>query len=135
MVSARETPKKQATYAGRNAPKTPKTQIGIQTTPTNTSWKTKKGLYEEGVDDPLHSRHSRQLGPVGMDLVPGEFAAARVDVDVGRGPPALPLPEPAAGPEEEDDGHGEVGLEEALGIVVSSLGGADGDVELGEEKR
>lgn len=78
----------------------------------------------------LHKRHGRQLAPVLVDLVPRQLAAVGVDVDVLCAEPALALPQPAAGPEEEHDGQGQVGLEEALGVVDAALDGRDGDVEL-----
>ena len=65
-----------------------------------------------------------------MDSVPVELAAAGVEVDLVGAQPAGALPEDAADPEDDDDGHGEVRLEEALGVVEAALDGTDGDVEL-----
>lgn len=82
------------------------------------------------MDDPLPSRHCRQLGAVGIDGVPVELAAADVDVDVARAEPGLALPGEADEPEKYDDGEGEVRLEEALGIVDTAPWRTNGDVEL-----
>lgn len=85
---------------------------------------------EELVHQPAPQRHGRDLGAVLVDLVPRQFAAARVDVDLRRAQPAGPLPQPAADPEEDDDGERQVRLEEALDVVEAAAHGADGDVEL-----
>ena len=85
---------------------------------------------EEGVVHPLGERHGGQLGAVGVDFVPGELAAVRVEVDVLGAQPALALPQPAAEPEKQYDGGGEVGLEEALGVVDAAFDGCDGNIEL-----
>jgi len=73
----------------------------------------------------LGERHGGQLAAVGVDLVPRQLAQ-----------PALALPQPAAEPEDEHDGQGQVGHEEALGRVEAASDGGDGDVELqGEETK
>lgn len=87
-------------------------------------------LDEEGVDDSLPRRHSRQLGAVYVDGVPVQLAAASVDIDLVRAQPAGALPQEAADPEGNDDGEGKVRLEEALDIVESTTDGADGDEKL-----
>lgn len=88
------------------------------------------GSDENRMEGPLPRRHSRQLGAVGVDPVPVELAASRVDVDVARAQPPFALPGEADEPEEDDDGEGEVRLEEARGVVVAASWWADGDVEL-----
>jgi hypothetical protein len=88
------------------------------------------GLDEESVEPALPGRHGSQLGAVGVDVVPVELAAARVEVDLLRAEPASALPQEATDPEDNDDGQGEVGLEEALCVVEAATGGADGHVEL-----
>lgn len=88
------------------------------------------GSDENRMEGPLPRRHSRQLGAVGVDPVPVELAASRVDVDVARAQPPFTLPGEADEPEEDDDGEGEVRLEEARGVVVAAPRWADGDVEL-----
>ena len=45
------------------------------------------------------------------------LTTAGIEVDVGDADESLSLPDVADDPEEEDDREGEVGLEEALGIV------------------
>lgn len=52
------------------------------------------------------SGQGRDLGAVCVDLVPWELAATSVDVDLGGAQPTLALPEPAADPEDDDDGQG-----------------------------
>lgn len=71
-----------------------------------------------------------------MVLFPVDHAAAGVNVDLSEGEPAFAFPEIPTGPEEEDDGEGEVGFEESLGVVDFDFGvkGPDGDVELLEER-
>lgn len=85
---------------------------------------------ENRMESPLPRRHGGQLGAVGVDPVPVELAASRVDVDVARAQPPFALPGEADEPEEDDDGEGEVRLEEARGVVVAASWWADGDVEL-----
>lgn len=51
------------------------------------------------------------------DLIPIQLATASVNIDLGYLQPASPLPGVSAEPEGYDNGKGEVGLEEALGIV------------------
>lgn len=67
-----------------------------------------------------------------VDGIPVQFAAARVNIYVPRPKPPLALPDETADPEGDDDGEGEVRLEEALDVVVAAPGGADGDEELSE---
>jgi hypothetical protein len=64
-------------------------------------------------------------GALGVDDLPVNLAAARVDVDLRKSLPGRTLPDPADEVEEEDDEDGEVRLEEALGVE-----GVDGGVEL-----
>ena len=84
------------------------------------------------MNDALPPRPTRHLGPVLVDGHPVELAAIRVNVHLVRAQPAAPLPKVADDPEEEDDGEGEVQLEEALGGVEARLpdGGGDGGVKL-----
>jgi hypothetical protein len=86
---------------------------------------------EEGMNNPLPRRHSSELGTVSIDILPGQLATACVDVDLGETNPWLALPDPSNDKEEDNNRHGEVGLEEAFSIVnIGSCCGADGDVEL-----
>lgn len=82
------------------------------------------------MEPPLQGRHGSLLRAVGVDLVPRELAAARVDVDVGNLDPALALPDVAADVEEDDDGQRQVLLEEALGVVDAAGSRGDGGEEL-----
>lgn len=82
------------------------------------------------MEHPLPRGHVGQARAVLVDGVPVELAAARVQVDLVGAQPAGALPEEAADPEDDDDGEGEVRLEEALHVVVAAADGADGDVQL-----
>lgn len=85
------------------------------------------------MDDSLPGGHLSELGTVLVDLVPGELAAASVDIDLVSAEPTAALPDETADPEDDDDRESEVRLEEALGIVEAATDGADGSVELGDE--
>lgn len=60
------------------------------------------------------------------------LTSASVDIDLSGSDGALPLPKVADSPEEEDNGEGEVRLEEALDRAHTGLTGAsnNGRVEL-----
>lgn len=75
-------------------------------------------------------RHGGNLCPISIDFVPVEFPAVRVHVNVARAQPALAFPDEPANPKENDDGRGEIGLEEALRIVDAATGWGYSDVEL-----
>ena len=72
------------------------------------------------------------LRTVRVDNIPIELTTASVNVHLVRAQPAASLPEVANDPEEEDDGEGEVDLEEALGGVQAGLSNwsSDSGVEL-----
>lgn len=72
------------------------------------------------------------LGSVGIDLVPVELTAAGVDIYLGGAEPTFALPQVTDGPEEEDDGGGEVALEEGFGSAETRFadGGGDSSVKL-----
>jgi hypothetical protein len=57
---------------------------------------------------------SSHLGTEGADLVPVQISAATVDIHVRSPEPSSPLPEKTNGPEEENAGECEVGLEPVL---------------------
>lgn len=82
------------------------------------------------MQQPPPSRHSSQPGPLGVDLLPVDRPAARIDVDLVNAEPPLAFPEVAAGPEEEDHRESEVYLEETFGVVEAAVDGADCDEEL-----
>jgi len=82
------------------------------------------------VEPALPTRHGSQLSTVSVDLIPVDLATAGVDIDLLGAEPASALPEEATNPEDDDDRESQVGLEEALGIVVAATNGADSDVEL-----
>lgn len=70
-------------------------------------------------------------GSVGIDGFPIMLTTTGIKINLVELKEALALPQVADGPEEEDDGKSEVGLEETLGIVeVVSKGRRDGAVEL-----
>jgi len=86
---------------------------------------------EDIMENLLPFRHGVDLGLVLVDLVPRQFAAVCVDVDLTRAQPALALPDEAADPEGDDDGERQVRLEEALSIIETFLAcGTDGGIEL-----
>lgn len=83
----------------------------------------------------LPRRHGRELGTVSIDLIPRQLTASRVDVDLLRLEPTLALPQVADDPEQDDDGEGKHGAEEALGVaeggLLAGLGGrGDGGKDL-----
>ena len=84
--------------------------------------------------DPPPRRHRSQLGAVLIDRVPIEVSPSGIQVDISGAQPAAAFPQEAADPEDDDDGQGQVRLEEALHVVVTAADGADGNVELGEMK-
>lgn len=90
-----------------------------------------KALDDE-IEHTSPGRHGSNTLPLGTDSNPVDLAAASVNIDLMRAEPSGAFPDEAADPEEENDGEGEVGLEEAFGIVefafVTRRG--DGDVEL-----
>lgn len=67
---------------------------------------------------------------LGVDPVPVNLAATSINVNLAELEPAGTLPEEAADPEHDNDGKGEVGLEEALGSVDTTTKRPDGGVEL-----
>ena len=73
------------------------------------------------------------MSPVGIDLIPVELTTAGVDVHLVCSEPTGALPEVADDPEEDDDGEGEVGLEEALGVTEGAVGVGERGVELFKE--
>jgi len=103
--------------------------ITHQTKPKHPNLATPRS-HKQGMEHPLPRGHVGQARAVLVDGVPVELAAARVQVDLVGAQPAGALPEEAADPEDDDDGEGEVRLEEALHVVVAASDGADGDVEL-----
>lgn len=92
-------------------------------------------LDENGVHNALPRRHGRELGTVSVDLIPRQLTASRVDVNLLRLEPTLALPQVADDPEQDDDGEGKHGAEEALGVaeggLLAGLGGrGDGGKDL-----
>lgn len=87
-------------------------------------------LNEDSVEDTLPRGHLGQLGAVLVDVVPRELATASIEINLVNGEPAGALPDEAADPEDDDDGKGQVGLEEALGRVDIGTNGGNGNVEL-----
>lgn len=78
----------------------------------------------------------RNLSTIRVDGVPVELTASSVNIHLVCAQPATSLPEVADDPEEEDDGKGEVQLEEALSSVRAGLAdrSSNGGVELQENK-
>lgn len=90
-------------------------------------------LDEDSVQDALPGGHLSELLAVLVDLVPGELAAASVNIDLVGAEPTCSLPDETTDPEDDDDGKGEVRLEEALDIVEAAADGADGDEKLSDQ--
>lgn len=82
------------------------------------------------MDDSLPGGHGSQPGAILIDGIPVVFTAASVDVDLVGAKPASALPDKTTDPEDNDDGQGEVRLEETFGIVEPTFDGADGDKKL-----
>lgn len=89
-----------------------------------------QNLDKHRVQHPPPLRHRRHLRLVRIDLIPVQFAAADVHIDIPHVQPALSLPSVAAGPEEENDGERKVRLEKALYVVEAAAWRANGDKEL-----
>lgn len=67
--------------------------------------------------------------------LPVDLTATSVDIDLVERQELRTLPDVADHPEEDDDGEGEAGLEEALSRVALAtvVGRVDGDVDLRDE--
>lgn len=88
-----------------------------------------KGL----VDKASPGGHGGDAGALGVDVVPVELTAARVDIHLGSSEPTGALPEETDDPEEDDDEEGEVSVEELLDGLGGGVLGNDGGVELSDE--
>lgn len=65
-----------------------------------------------------------------VDVVPVKLTAPSVNINVFGSEPGLTLPEVTAKPEEQDDGEGEIRLEEAFGSSDALADRRDCSVEL-----
>lgn len=85
----------------------------------------------ELVEESAPGGPSSNSSTVSIDLVPVMLTETGVKVDLINCEPLRTLPEVTNDPEDEDDGNGEAGHEEVLGIAVAWLvWRADGDEEL-----
>jgi hypothetical protein len=87
-------------------------------------------LLDDNVDDATPLGQGSDSSTLSVDDLPVNLAATAVNVDLRGSEPALALPEITAGPEEEHNGKGKIGLEEALGIVETATGRCNGYKEL-----
>lgn len=85
---------------------------------------------KQEIPNALNKRGIPSLLQHGVVRLPVDLTTTRVDVDLAELEPALAFPEVTTGPEEKHDRHGEVGFEEALGVVDAAAERPDSSVEL-----
>lgn len=93
-------------------------------------------LLENVVEDSSPGRHGCKSCALCVDLIPVKLTEAGVNVNVLGSQERLALPEPTENPEAEDDGSGQVLLEEVLSGTNAWLSGRSSDcgIELKSER-
>lgn len=88
---------------------------------------------ENDVQHTLPGGRLSKLAPVSVDAVPVMLTTTSVEVNLAKVQPTLSLPDVAKDVEDNDNGEGQVGLEERLGITDGAVQVGDGSVELGNQ--
>lgn len=88
---------------------------------------------EHDVQHTLPGGRRSKLTTVSVDAVPVMLTETSVEVNLAKLQPTLSLPDVAKDVKDNDNGEGQVGLEEGLGITDGAVEVGDGSVELSNQ--
>lgn len=88
---------------------------------------------EHDVQHTLPGGRRSKLTTVSVDAIPVMLTTTSIEINLAKLQPTLPLPDVTKDVEDNDNGEGQVGLKERLGVADGAVEVGDGSVELGNQ--